>query len=333
MRNKANLPPAPDGSGPGDEERGVCTNKPILPPTGRQRAHPVGTKHCWCWGQSCETNPIRPEPCEGQVLGGERVMTNRAAERPRKNKANLGTDQVSGIWGQRVDTRYRTPDMRTFVQNKANSAQPGQGADGRKMRNEPNFVRPRRRPCPIGGRECETNPIPVVVSQDTRSRWRETNPIGLARGETKPISGKAKEVGRAAQPSIGSRAGSMKSRPRAPLPRSSYKRSQFPDRQEWTRAAKTGAAQPEQLCETKPIRPRRPPCQGYTGGICACETKPIPTTGDRTYGPGIHRRMPAPPVVRPERLGLNPRVLKGVRELEAPRKCCRHRMGPGILAV
>ncbi len=62
-------------------------------------------------GQSRKTNPIRPEPYEGQVLYGTRVMLIRSSKRLRKNKANLGRDQVSGVWDQRADTRYPTPGL------------------------------------------------------------------------------------------------------------------------------------------------------------------------------------------------------------------------------
>ncbi len=41
-----------------------------------------------CAGRSCKTNPIRPEPREGQVLCRERVMMNRASKRLPQNKAN-----------------------------------------------------------------------------------------------------------------------------------------------------------------------------------------------------------------------------------------------------
>ncbi len=56
-------------------------------------------------GQTCETNPIRPEPHEGQVLLGKRVMVNQTSKRLRKNKANSGI--VSSLKCQVNETRRR----------------------------------------------------------------------------------------------------------------------------------------------------------------------------------------------------------------------------------
>jgi hypothetical protein len=66
-----------------------------------------------CGEDSCETNPIRPGPHEGQVLFGERVMTNWSCRGLRQGEANL---------------RHRA-----VVQNKANwgvcRAHPGEMGD------------------------------------------------------------------------------------------------------------------------------------------------------------------------------------------------------------
>jgi hypothetical protein len=156
QQNKANLRAKPGGTRPqGRGTAGKCAKQTQFPAASGTRPSPLGPPASPLGQrQLYKQSQLPPGPKEGQVLGGKGVMVNRTFDEPQQNKANSSIadcglperHRATGIrlrrscriadWGQ----TFRLRPAQAIVRNKANLARLGQsqGAEGRKMQNEPN---------------------------------------------------------------------------------------------------------------------------------------------------------------------------------------------------
>lgn len=119
-----------------------------------------------------------------------------------------------------------------------------------------------------------------------------------------------------------------KSRRRAVLP---AKQSQFRADKKGQEPARLWWCQPGQLCETKPNSPPTDRPRATAGRAAAKQSQFPPWPGEPIDVESATMRRHTLWVGG--MIKLNPQRREGVCEFEPPTKCCRHRMGPGILSV